>query len=223
MPNPARFSVVALSLFVASIAAPAAAEMDDDGTTPLEAVDTGRTDSLDAVDTGHTRTLDSVDTGRTETLESVDQGRTESLDAADTGRTEALDEADTGRTEALDSVEAHRGGWQPAECGSFEVALGPLPEDSDSDAWSDKLLEAQQAIKKSKFELERTESAYAQARNFRNAVGAPAARIVAARDEARKKYSQSLCALPQLVEHARRAGVTPGVLRRYEESPANSN
>jgi hypothetical protein len=159
--------------------AAAEAEMDDDGTTPLEAVDTGRTKSLDSVDTG--------------------------------------------RTESLDEVEARSGAWEPPECGSIEVALGPLPEGADPDAWSDRLLEARQAIKTSKFELERADSAYAQARNLRNAVGAPAARLIAARDEARTKYSQSLCALPELVEHALRAGVTPGVLRRYDESPANSD
>jgi len=222
----ARFAILALNLVIASafasVAATAAGEPDSDGTTSLDAVDSGRTHALDDVDTGRTKSLDSVDTGTTDSLDSADTGRTHSLDSADMGRTNSLDSTDSGHTYSLDTVEATEGAWQPPSCSGIDVALGDLPAGPDADAWSDVLFVAQQNLKTAKYELEKADAAYSRAMNSATAVGAERKRVVEARDEARENYTRSHCAMPRLVEHARRAGVLPGVLRRYEGSPANS-
>lgn len=189
-------TILALSLAFFSISASAEVPQAADGTTPREAVDTGRTHSLDELDTGRTESLDSVDMGRTEALDSVDTGHTHSLDSADTGRTESADSLSTGATESLDSVEATQGEWRPPSCDSIDVTLGTLPGDSDPNAWSDVLLEAQQDLEASKYELERADAAYTRARNSDFAVGDVRASVIKAREDARTNYARSRCAGP---------------------------
>jgi hypothetical protein len=221
MSNPARCTAIAIGWFFVSVTAPAGAEMDDDGTTPLESADTGSTHSLDAVDTGRTHGLDSVDTGHTHSLDSVDTGRTQALDSVDTGRTNSLDSVATGHTNSLDAVEAARNGWSPPACGGLDVVLGATPDGADVNAWSDVLFTAQKDLGTSKYRLKSADDAYARAVSADYEVGSVRAHIIEARDEARANYARSRCALPELVERARRAGVEPGVLRRYEELPAD--
>lgn len=218
----ARIAAVALGLVALALTASAEVDRDEDGFTPLDAVDTGKTEALEDVDTGRTEKLDSVDTGRTETLDSVDTGRTETLESVDDGRTETLDSVDAAPMRSLDQAEADRGAWQPPPCSSVEIALDDLPDAADSQAWGDILREAQQQIQTSKRELDQADSAYARAMNS-HAVGSRREAIVQTRDDARTQYGRDRCALPELLERARRAGVAPGVTRRYQESSASSD
>ena len=134
----------------------------------------------------------------------------------DDGRTETLNSVDVGKTQSLEAAEAETGKWEPPACGSFPVALGEMPEGSDPDAWSDTLRDAKQDLRTAKYELDRADRAYTRANN-NNSVGVYRERAVQGRKDARENYSQSLCRLPELVEHARRAGVPAGRLRPYEK------
>jgi len=220
MSHSGRFAVVVLSFVFVSVGALGDVKMDEDGFTSFDSVDTGDTETLDEVDTGHTETLNSVDTGQTETLDSVDTGQTETLNSVDDGRTETLNSVDVGKTQSLEAAEAETGKWEPPACGSFPVALGEMPEGSDPDAWSDTLRDAKQDLRTAKYELDRADRAYTRANN-NNSVGVYRERAVQGRKDARENYSQLRCRLPELVEHARRAGVPAGRLRPYEKSPAS--
>lgn len=83
------------------------------------------------------------------------------------------------------------------------------------DGWATCLEEASAQIDAARKRLEDAEAAYSRSVNFRNDLGSERAAIVAARDQARSDLSAAEERLPELVEAARRAGVSPRVLDPY--------
>ena len=208
-----RRLTIVLGVLAAAIASTATAA-DSDGTHSLDSVEHVQTEALDSAAHESTRTLDSVDDGHTEALDSVPAGQTEALDSVTAGQTEPLDAVAPGRTHTLDEAAQDRG-WQPSDCSTLPVDLGAMPPASDSAAWSARLRAAQREVEQTEQRLGLANAAYSRSITHESGVGAVRAEIIQTRDSARSGYSRARCALPRLVEHARRAGVAAEILRPY--------
>jgi len=212
MARSARWTLFALGLGMAT--AVASAEPDEEGFRSLDSVEQATPRALDRVDTGHTDPLDAVDAGRSEDPDALDAAGTEPLNGADTGTTHALDGVPEGSPQTLGAAERDRG-WQPPSCDAVSVDLGAVPPGSDTEAWSDRLSSAQRRLEESQQRLALANAAYARSLNLYEGMGEARAEIVERRDLARRDYASARCALPRLIDHARRAGVPAGVLRPY--------
>jgi len=81
--------------------------------------------------------------------------------------------------------------------------------------WSQRLARAAKRIEIAREKAADAEADYSRARHDRNPRGEALAAIQATHAASERELREAESALPRLVEQARRAGVTPGVLRDY--------
>lgn len=163
------------------------------------------------------RTLDSVSTGRSRSPDSdVSDASTNPDD--DVAQSQGPD-ADQGTSESSDDLEESAA--SPDDPGSVRpeaAPVKPLPKPAscrapaDEPAWANCLADAKAQIDDARQRLEAAEAAYSRSVNFRTDLGSERAKIIAARDQARSDLATAEERLPELVDSARRAGVSPRVL-----------
>ena len=83
-------------------------------------------------------------------------------------------------------------------------------------AWEARLAEAQARLTTARAQAESSERALGRARHRRYPRGEALDALVAAAEDARADVAAAEAELPALLEQARRAGVEPGVLQRFE-------
>ena len=166
---------------------------------------------VDDAATGSSRDVGDVPADEPEDPDVVDPG---DLDA--TGRAEDLDQ-NRGDTKSFDEAD-QAPEWVPPACETLELELGTLPEGADRDAWAATLGEARARVDKSRTRLAEADAEYTYARNRQRPRGEALKKIIATRDAARSEYATARCRLPELMEKARRAGVSPDVLRAFPAS-----
>ncbi len=105
--------------------------------------------------------------------------------------------------------------WSPPPCEQMAVELGALPPASDAEAWRERLAAAGRRIREAQRELGVTDAVYARSLDLHEPRAGARAAIVRDRDAARQGYGESRCALPRLVEAARRSGVSEEILRPW--------
>jgi len=140
----------------------------------------------------------------------------------------AADSRDLGDIESAESREAGEptppgpaesaARWEPPSCD--EVAEQPVdaPPADDREGWSSLLAAARARVDKAQGNLADLDAEYTYARNRQWPRGEALAKIVADREAARTEYANARCALPALVEKARRAGVDAEIWRAYPAS-----
>jgi chromosome segregation ATPase len=100
------------------------------------------------------------------------------------------------------------------------AADGPAKPNEASElageAWEARLTEAEQRLASARERAATSESALSRARHRRHPRGEALDALVAAAADARRERAAAEAELPELLEQARRAGVAPGVLRRFE-------
>lgn len=127
---------------------------------------------------------------------------------------ENLDAADVGESEEPDEVDRQIG-WSAPPCDTLEVALGDTPDGDDGEAWKRTLAEARARLDAATELLARADAAYSQMMSRSHPAGDARAAVVAQRDGARSAYAGARCALPALVERARRSGAPAEAWRSY--------
>jgi hypothetical protein len=127
---------------------------------------------------------------------------------------ENLDAVDDGESESADEVD-RQVAWSPPSCDALEIALGDTPEGDDGEAWKRTLAEARARLDAATEQLARADAAYSQMMSRGHPAGDARAGIVARRDDARSAYAGARCALPALVERARRSGAPADAWRSY--------
>lgn len=116
----------------------------------------------------------------------------------------------------------------PDDAGTPDEASAPAPKHaakkhadeakpSDSDGWIQKLDEAKARLAAAKADVSRYEAVQSHASARRYPSGEPKEKFLSDLENARKELDEAQREFPRLLEEARRAGVDPGVLRRYEE------
>ncbi len=105
--------------------------------------------------------------------------------------------------------------------GSAAAADPAKPSEEDASApatptWEQRLEEAQTQLETARTRVAESESAVTRARHRRYPRGKEFDDLVATAENARKQLRAAEAELPALLEEARRAGVEPGVLRRFE-------
>jgi hypothetical protein len=109
-----------------------------------------------------------------------------------------------------------------ALAGAFPAGADPAqPSDEDPNApatptWEQRLEQAQTQLVLARTRVAETEGAVTRARHRRYPRGKEFDGLVATAENARKQLRAAEAELPALLEEARRAGVEPGVLRRFE-------
>jgi hypothetical protein len=141
-------------------------------------------------------------------------------ESRDLGDIEAAESRETGASSEAGPAES-AGRWQPPACDELEVELGGLPPAADTAGWSSALAKARARIDAAQKRLASADSDYSHARNRQYPRGAAHGELTAARESARLEYARARCALPALVDHARRAGVPAEVWRDYPASPGD--
>jgi len=114
------------------------------------------------------------------------------------------------------------------EAGGDEPAAPPAaeePGDADDDAgsgeddleayWDQRLARARQRIEIARERMAKADAEYSRARHDQYPRGEALAEIEERHRAAERELRAAEAALPRLVEQARRAGVSPGVLREY--------
>lgn len=94
-------------------------------------------------------------------------------------------------------------------------AAGPSSE-LVAAAWEARLAEAQARLTTARAQAESSERALGRARHRRYPRGEALDALVVAAEDARTDLAAAEAELPALLEQARRAGVEPGVLQRFE-------
>jgi hypothetical protein len=130
----------------------------------------------------------------------------------------SLDEFSGGRGDSGSTDAVNRAGrsWSPPPCyGALAADARPEP-DAEQDAWLEAISEAEERYTSAEQRMHQAEDGYIVVR--RNDQDR-SQRATAARglQEARDDFGSARCALPALIEAARRAGVPPGRLRPYVE------
>jgi hypothetical protein len=198
---------------VLAVALAGAGASGEDVSENLDEVDDGRSEDLDEADTGASRNVDRASTGRSRAPR-ADADASENLDEADVGEAENLDAVDVGETETTEQVDRHVA-WSPPSCDTLEVALGDTPEGADGEAWKRTLGQARSRLEAANEQVAEADAAYSQMMTRGYPTGAARAEIVAQRDGARSAYAEARCALPALVERARRSGAPADAWRSY--------
>jgi hypothetical protein len=198
---------------VLAVALAGAGASGEDVSENLDAVDDGRSEDADEAATGASRDVDGASTGRSRAPRG-DADASENLDEADVGEAENLDAADVGESESPDEVD-RQVAWSPPSCDALEIALGDAPEGDDGEAWKRTLAEARARLDAATEQLARADAAYSQMMSRGHPAGDARAGIVAQRDDARSAYAGARCALPALVDRARRSGAPADAWRSY--------
>lgn len=134
-------------------------------------------------------------------------------DARDLGDVEPAQSRGPDATAEAGPAESE-GTWQPPDCDELEIALPDhLPPPEDADAWSALLANARKRIADARSRLGQADADYTRARNRQYPRGGAHGAITTEREAARREYAEALCALPALVESARRSGAPPEVWR----------
>ena len=89
--------------------------------------------------------------------------------------------------------------------------------------WQERVGEARQAVDRAERRSETAEAAVQKMRHRRRPRGDAREALFAERDAARAERAAAERALAELLEHARLAGVPPGLLRAEEEPPADAS
>jgi hypothetical protein len=180
--------------------------------------------NLDEVETSEPRDVDDAATARSGDVDDSLAGEpadpdvveAEDLDAAGTAEAEDVDQ-NLGSSKTFDEAD-QAPEWVPPACEALELGLGELPGGSDSAAWAATLGDAEAQIERSRTRLATADAEYTYARNRKSPRGDALKKIVTSRDAARSEYATARCRLPELVEKARRAGVSAEVWRAFPAS-----
>jgi hypothetical protein len=138
-------------------------------------------------------------------------------ESRDLGDLEPAESREAGEATEPGSAES-AGRWQPPACDELEVDVAAVPPAEDRSGWSTLLENAHSRVGAAQSRLAAADSDYTHARNRQWPRGGAHGTITAERDAARLEYARARCALPALVEAARRAGVAPDVWRDYPAS-----
>jgi len=115
----------------------------------------------------------------------------------------------------------------PADDGAAEAPDADLGDDAEAGGgdleayWDRRLARARQRIEIAHERMAKAEAEYSRARHDQYPRGEALAEIEERHRAAVRELQAAETALPQLVEQARRAGVSPGVLREYWDQDAN--
>jgi len=209
-----RASLSRLALVpVLALALAGAGASAEKGSENLDAVDDGRSEDADEADTGASRNVDAASTGSSRApREAADAS--ENLDEADVGEAENLDAVDVGESESPGEVD-RQVAWSAPACDTLEVALGDTPDGDDGEAWKRTLAEARARLDAATEQLADADAAYSQMMSRSHPAGDARAETVGRRDAARSAYAGARCALPALVDRARRSGAPADAWRSY--------
>jgi len=137
-----------------------------------------------------------------------------SLDAE--GETDGLNRFRDAPVDTIEDVNQAAGPWRPPPC---DLALAPgaeVPESGDVDLWRQTLEDARLRLEEARTRMQRAEQGFVSLNTDpRRESAASDARD--ALERARQEYAEARCALPALLEAARRAGVPPGTLREVRQ------
>jgi hypothetical protein len=205
--------LAALSLaFAVCLAFAATAARAGDPSRDLDEVDSHVVRDVDDAATAEPRDVDEALSDEPADPDVVDARE---LDAADTGAAEDID-ANLGSAKSLEEAD-QAPEWTPPPCETLAIEIGG-PDGDDAGAWASTLAKAREEVDRSRSRLAKADAEYTYARNRQRPRGEALAKIVADRDAARSEYATARCRLPELVEKARRSGVSPDVWREYPAS-----
>jgi hypothetical protein len=168
------------------------------------------------------RDLDEAATAEPRDVEEVLADDPAEADVVDSRGVDSADTAQPGEAKSVAPTsldDADRApAWEPPPCEEVETAPPSLPGAEDAAGWTAALSDAQAKLDAAKARLTELDDDYTYARNRQKPRGEALAKIVADREAARSEYARARCALPDLVERARRAGVSADVWRSYPAS-----
>jgi len=172
------------------------------------------TQDLDEVEQEQPTSLDDVGRESPTSLRGVGRKSPTSLDVE--GRTEELNRLRDAPVDSIEDVNQAAGPWRPPPC---DLALPPgadVPESDDVDLWRQILEDARVRLEETRTRMQRAERGFVSLNTDpRRESEASDARD--ALERARQEYAEARCALPALLEAARRAGVPPGTLREVRQ------
>jgi hypothetical protein len=198
-----------LAACVALVAAPAA-----------RAGDPAR--DLGDIESAGSRDVDEAATARARDVEEAladEPAEAEAIEGRDAGAIAPARAGDVAPVDPKSLEEADRApAWEPPPCEAVDAEPEVQPEASDTAGWAAALAEAQTKLERAKTQLAEADAGYSGARSRQKPRGAALRDRIAERDAARLDYARARCVLPQLVERARRAGVSAEVWRSYPAS-----
>lgn len=133
-------------------------------------------------------------------------------DARDLGDIEPAESRGPGATAESSPAES-AGVWQPPDCDELTVDLPDTPPAHDSSGWSALLANARKRVADARSRLDKADADYTRARNRQYPRGDAHGAITTEREAARREYAEARCALPALLDSARRSGAPPEVWR----------
>lgn len=163
-----------------------------------------------------TRSLDEVESESEgpSRLQDVERQAPAALEGGD--RTEELGGFGSARSDTIEGVNQAAQPWQAPPC---DLTLPPgveAPEGDDVDLWRAALAEAEEELARAQARMQRAEMGFVQV-NTDPGERSERAPARSALDQARAEYATARCAVPALLEAARRAGVPPGTLREVRD------
>lgn len=177
---------------------------------------------LGDVKPAESRDLDQAATARSRDVEEALADEPADADVVDSREVDAADTARSGEADPVDAKSLdeadRRPEWEPAPCDELAAAPQELPAHADVAGWKKALADAQKQLDAARARLAEADDDYTHARNRQKPRGGALEAIVGERDAARTEYARARCALPAIVEGARRAGVSPEVWRDYPAS-----
>jgi hypothetical protein len=108
----------------------------------------------------------------------------------------------------------------PSAAPAEPPAAAPAPEEIEAAAleaaWVQRIEDAQARLAAARARRDEAEASYGKLRQRERLQGATKEEVLAAREEAERDIAALEEEVPRLLEEARRAGVQPGALRRFE-------
>lgn len=193
--------------------APADARADD-----LDSLSSGSED-LDEVGGEQPTSLDDVGHESPTSLRGADREPPSSLDAQ--GRSEEIDRLRDAPVDSMEDVNRAAGPWRPPPCDLVLPPGAEVPPNDDPDLWRQTLEDARGRLEEARTRMQRAERGFSSL-NTDPGRASSASDARDALERARQEYAEARCALPALLEAARRAGIPPGTLREVrQELPAD--
>ena len=120
--------------------------------------------------------------------------------------------------DAVEEGSAQPSSSQPAKVAPEFSAPTQFYSPTASKQWVDRLTKARRRVLSANHAVDAANSAYARALYEKMAEGPQLQTLVERRKSANAELTNALGALPALIEHARKDGVSPKILTLYEES-----
>ena len=195
--------------FPLAAGSPAAA----DGPSSLSAPTSGLKDVGREETSGFTE----LEEEETTTLDELDRQDPGTIDEFSYDEETQLGAQENAGTSSVDQVQSGADAWQPPACEGDELPADvKLPEGGDPAKWEEVLAAADTRLSKAQEGVRKAEQGYVSVKTDPKDRGRLPSAAEALRG-ARSELAAAHCALPALIEAARRAGVPPGTLRPFAD------